>query len=70
MGLTSLEEVLRVIQLKNMSSTLCQNCKRKLPPSSPFCPFCAWERRASDRKTGSFAKTTGRNLASDPRAGS
>src|SRR5712691_4437014 len=47
MGLTSLEEVLRVVPFKNQNANVCQNCKRKLAPSFLFCPYCATKKPRS-----------------------
>jgi type IV pilus assembly protein PilB len=40
MGLTSLEEVFRVIPFSAGSSTQCVRCRRMLSPEFVICPFC------------------------------
>jgi type IV pilus assembly protein PilB len=43
-GLTTLEEILRVVRFENISSIECRNCERKLAPAFNYCPYCG-ERR-------------------------
>lgn len=39
-GLTTLEEVLRVVPFDNVASTRCRNCGKTLAPAFLFCPHC------------------------------
>lgn len=39
-GMTSCEEVLRVLGPQNMSEALCPHCSSPLEERFPFCPFC------------------------------
>jgi type IV pilus assembly protein PilB len=48
-GLTTLEEIQRVVRFENVSSIQCANCERKLSPSFHYCPFCG-ERRVHTRE--------------------
>jgi type IV pilus assembly protein PilB len=45
-GLTSLEEVRRVVPLEPITALTCLACQRELSPAFLFCPFCG-DRRAS-----------------------
>jgi type IV pilus assembly protein PilB len=50
-GVTTLEEVLRVIALEPVSSTLCSGCAREVPAAFRFCPSCGAERKPPARAT-------------------
>jgi type IV pilus assembly protein PilB len=39
-GLTTLDEVLRVVLIEHAPSANCESCNRELSPSFLFCPFC------------------------------
>lgn len=39
-GLTTLEEVQRVVPIEHTTRTVCSSCQRELPTSFRFCPFC------------------------------
>jgi len=54
MGVTSLEEVLRIVPLKNCSDGVCKNCRRLLAPSFCLCPYCGCKRRKSLPEGGSL----------------
>lgn len=45
-GLTSLEEVQRVVPIEQAAALSCFACQRELSPAFVFCPFCG-ERRAN-----------------------
>jgi type IV pilus assembly protein PilB len=45
-GLTSLEEVQRVVPIEQTATLSCLACQRELSPAFVFCPFCG-ERRAN-----------------------
>ncbi len=47
-GLTTLEEVQRVVRFESISSIECENCARKLAPAFHYCPYCG-ERRLHTR---------------------
>jgi hypothetical protein len=40
MGLTTLEEVLRVVPFENIQAQRCRKCGKGLAPSFLFCPYC------------------------------
>jgi len=46
-GLTSLEEVQRVVPFEQAGAPRCRSCKNELAPVFTFCPFCG-ERRNND----------------------
>jgi type IV pilus assembly protein PilB len=48
-GVTTLEEVQRVIALETVSSTLCAGCAREVPAAFHFCPSCGVERNSHAR---------------------
>lgn len=39
-GLTTLDEVLRVVPFENIQAQRCRNCGKGLAPSFLFCPYC------------------------------
>jgi hypothetical protein len=39
-GLTTLDEVLRVVPFEHLKTRSCSNCRRELAASFAFCPFC------------------------------
>jgi type IV pilus assembly protein PilB len=39
-GLTTLDELLRVVPMENVASTPCPRCSRELAPTFLFCPYC------------------------------
>lgn len=39
-GLTTLEEVLRVVPFENIQAQRCRSCGKALAPSFLFCPYC------------------------------
>lgn len=43
-GLTTLEEVQRVVPLEQVSALHCSSCFRELSPSFAFCPYCGEKR--------------------------
>jgi type IV pilus assembly protein PilB len=46
-GMTTLEEVLRVVPFENVQAHRCRNCGKALAPTFLFCPYCgAGSRRA------------------------
>ena len=48
-GMTTLEEILRVIRFENVSSSECANCGYEILPTFRFCPYCG-TRCARDSK--------------------
>jgi type IV pilus assembly protein PilB len=40
LGLTTLEEVLRVVPFENIQAQRCRSCGKALAPSFLFCPYC------------------------------
>jgi type II secretory ATPase GspE/PulE/Tfp pilus assembly ATPase PilB-like protein len=47
-GLTTLEEVQRVVPLEQVASVNCASCFRELSPSFVFCPYCGERRTAQE----------------------
>jgi type IV pilus assembly protein PilB len=45
-GLTTLDEVQRVVPFEAIHATFCSACQRELSPAFLFCPFCG------EKKTG------------------
>ena len=43
-GLTTLEEVQRIVPLEHASAVLCSSCSRELSPDFIFCPYCGEKR--------------------------
>jgi type IV pilus assembly protein PilB len=43
-GVTTLEEVLRVVPMDALATPGCERCGQELPPSYRFCPFCGTRR--------------------------
>jgi type II secretory ATPase GspE/PulE/Tfp pilus assembly ATPase PilB-like protein len=59
-GVTTLEEVLRVVPMDALATSGCEQCGRKLPPSYRFCPYCGARRgpEVSDSHAGSSINVT------------
>jgi len=51
-GLTTLEEVLRVVPFDNVTSTRCSNCSKVLAPAFVYCPYCATSARHTSTSQG------------------
>jgi len=47
-GLTSLEEVRRVVPIEQTAAFSCSSCQRELSPAFAFCPFCGQRRIAPE----------------------
>lgn len=45
-GLTTIEEVSRVIPFEHIPSLLCEHCHREMQPSFVYCPYCGSSRDA------------------------
>ncbi|MFZ0819919.1 MAG: ATPase, T2SS/T4P/T4SS family [Candidatus Acidiferrales bacterium] len=52
-GLTTLEEIQRVVRFENASSLECANCERKLAPAFNYCPYCGERRLHTLQQSGS-----------------
>jgi len=54
-GVTTLEEVLRVVPMDALAASGCEQCGQELPPSYRFCPYCGARRgpEVSDSHAGS-----------------
>jgi type IV pilus assembly protein PilB len=54
-GVTTLEEVLRVVPMEALATSGCERCGHELPPAYRFCPYCGTGRRpgVSDSPAGS-----------------
>ena len=55
MGVTTLEEILRVVPIENIATEECTGCGHELIPVFHFCPFCGIRRDAgaADNKSKS-----------------
>ncbi len=42
-GLTSLDEMLRVLTIRRVGGRRCQRCQASIPPEHPFCAYCGAE---------------------------
>ena len=42
-GLTSLDEMLRVLTIRRVGGRRCHRCQASIPPEHPFCAFCGAE---------------------------
>ena len=54
MGLTTLDEVLRVVPFENVQAQRCRTCGKGLAPTFLFCPYCG----AGTRQVPSIARGT------------
>jgi type IV pilus assembly protein PilB len=54
-GVTTLEELIRVVPMKALATTGCEQCGHELPPAYRFCPYCGTRRgpEKSDSSEGS-----------------
>ena len=55
-GITTLEEVLRVVPFDNAMGVRCRNCGKALAPSFLFCPYCGAGTRQSAQGPRSLAR--------------
>ena len=51
-GLTTIDEVSRVIPFERIPSFICHHCHRELQPSFGYCPYCGAARIAPQNPTG------------------
>jgi len=59
LGLTTLEEVLRLVPFENIQAQRCRNCGKALAPSFLFCPYCgAGTRRVPSTARGSLSQNS------------
>ncbi len=58
-GVTTLEEVLRVVPFDSTVTVRCRNCGKALAPAFLFCPYCG----AGTRQVGSSAPRAGMKMA-------
>jgi type IV pilus assembly protein PilB len=59
-GVTTLEEILRVVPTESLAGSGCERCGHELAPSYGFCPYCGTRRaaRISDSSGGPSLKFT------------
>jgi type II secretory ATPase GspE/PulE/Tfp pilus assembly ATPase PilB-like protein len=59
-GVTTLEEVLRVVPMDALATSGCEQCGQELPPSYRFCPYCGARRgpEVSDSHAGTSINIT------------
>ncbi len=58
-GLTTLDEVQRVVPFEQVSVPLCGSCARELSPAFAFCPYCGQKRSTADGPASSSLVTQG-----------
>ena len=59
LGLTTLEEVLRVVPFENIQAQRCRTCGKALAPTFLFCPYCgAGTRQIQSTPRGSISQTS------------
>jgi type IV pilus assembly protein PilB len=53
-GVTTLEEIIRVVPMEALATSECERCGHELPPTHRFCPYCGARRGpgASDSSAG------------------
>ena len=66
MGVTTLEEILRVVPIENVALSECSACGHELLPAFQFCPYCGLARSTETRsqKAGSIQPVTDGVLSS------
>jgi type II secretory ATPase GspE/PulE/Tfp pilus assembly ATPase PilB-like protein len=54
-GVTTLEEIVRVVPMESQATSLCERCGHEMPPVFRFCPYCGTRREqgASDSRADS-----------------
>jgi type IV pilus assembly protein PilB len=57
-GLTTIEEIARVIPFERIPMFICMNCNRELQPSFAFCPYCGERHHASTARPSDEAMFT------------
>jgi len=59
-GVTTLEEIIRVVPMEALATSGCEQCGHELPPAYRFCPFCGTRRGpgVSDSQVGSPLNVT------------
>jgi type IV pilus assembly protein PilB len=64
-GVTTLEEIIRVVPMEALASNGCERCGHELPPAYRFCPYCGTQRGAgiSDSPERSSLHATERVLS-------
>jgi type IV pilus assembly protein PilB len=43
-GVTTLEEIIRVVPMETVDTSSCEHCGHELPPTYRFCPYCGTRR--------------------------
>ena len=59
-GVTTLEEIIRVVPMEALATSGCEQCGHELPPAYRFCPYCGTQRGSgvSDSQIGTALKIT------------
>jgi type IV pilus assembly protein PilB len=59
-GVTTLEEIIRVVPMEALATSGCDRCGHELPPAYRFCPYCGTRRgpEKSDSSEGSSLHVT------------
>ena len=58
-GVTTLEEVLRVVPISALPSSGCPQCGREISPAFRFCPYCGTRRETGASAAPSLAIPNG-----------
>jgi type IV pilus assembly protein PilB len=59
-GLTTMEEILRVVPVENFSYEACSECGQSILPTFKFCPHCGTKNRAQTTSFSSHARDAAR----------
>jgi type IV pilus assembly protein PilB len=51
-GVTTLEEILRVVSIETLTNPGCERCRDELPPAFRFCPYCGARRAPGGSDSG------------------
>lgn len=57
-GLTTIDEVSRVIPFERIPSLICDHCHRELQPSFSYCPYCGSPRATSENPGAETVETS------------
>jgi type IV pilus assembly protein PilB len=64
-GLTTLDEVLRVVPFEKIKASLCFSCKHDLSPAFLFCPYCGEKTGEAERKTHAHHSLVGQGASEE-----
>src|ERR1700690_2577100 len=64
-GLTTLDEVLRVVPFEKLKASLCYSCKHDLSPSFIFCPYCGEKTGDADQRLNAQHSLVGQGASEE-----